>query len=71
MKEFKGYQSGNEKRVLTLDMLYAFFDITNKHNHGDGDLLEEEILNKHNAVTLSDLSTSTLIHAYDEIMQGD
>ena len=71
MKEFKGYESYNDRRSIVLEQLHTLFDMYNKHKAGSGYDLEGEILDEHDVITLSDLSTSTLINTYNSIMNGD
>ena len=68
MKEFKGYDYGNEKKDLIIRYMRKFFEILNKREKFSGDISEDKILDKHNAVDLSELSTSTLVKEYDNLM---
>ena len=70
MKEFKGYDSGNEMRELKLKIIYQILESSNKAVPGSGDKLEDEILSNYDVVALSELSTSTLISIYENIMDN-
>jgi len=68
MREFKGYNTYNERRELTLKNLDRLFDAMNKKESGSGFKAETEIADRYKAVYLGELSTSTLIKEYERLL---
>ena len=68
MKEFKGYKEHNEKRDTLINQIENLFDLYNRGDYGSGDTLEEEILDKYNCISISELSTATLINIYESLL---
>lgn len=71
MKEFKGYDTHNERRQQVLDNLYRIFTALNQTMDGHGDAAESEITTRYHAVAVSELSTATLIKEYERLLYND